>query len=72
MDAIVDYEAFVGQLEQYLLKPRRLKDIARLAIRQALPVPLSKSTADLNSFLPASLIDYLMLKDMKAMLNLTF
>ena len=72
MDAIQDYERFISELERYLLKPRQLKDLARLFIRDHLPTPLSKSTAELGSFLPASLIQYLMLQEMKSTLKLEF
>lgn len=72
MDAIVDYERFIGELETYLLKPRRLKDLARLTIRNSLPCPLSKSIVMLKDYLPHSLIDYLMFKEMKTMLNIAF
>ncbi|CAF3435086.1 unnamed protein product [Rotaria sp. Silwood1] len=72
MDAIVDYERFISQLEFYLLKPRRLKDITRLIIRKNLPLPLSKSTVLLDKYLPFSLIQYLMFVEMKTMLKLEF
>ena len=72
MDAIVDYERFISELERYLLKPRQLKDLARLFIRDHLPRPLCKSTVELGSFLPASLIQYLMLREMKSTLKLEF
>ncbi|CAF0896094.1 unnamed protein product [Adineta steineri] len=72
MDAIVDYEQFMGELERYLLKPRQLKDITRLIIRQNLPCPLSKSIIELENYLPHSLIQYLMLKEMKTVLNIEF
>jgi hypothetical protein len=72
MDAIVDYEQFIGELENYLLKPRQLKDIARLVIRKTLPCPLSKSTVALEKYLPYSLIQYLMLKEMKTILKIEF
>ena len=72
MDAIVDYERFISELEGYLVKPRRLKDIARLVIRKTLPCPLSKSTVELEKYLPSSLIQYLMLKEMKTILNIEF
>lgn len=72
MDAIVDYEHFISEFERYLSKPRQLKDIARILIRKHLPYPLSQSTAQLNNYLPASLIDYLMLKEMKTVLNIYF
>lgn len=72
MDAIIDYEKFIREMELYLLKPRRLKDLTRIAIRRALPCPLSRSMTDLKELLPNSLIDYLMLKEMKTVLNLEF
>lgn len=72
MDAIVDYERFMGELELYLLKPRQLKDIARLTIRKNLSYPLSQSTMLLDKYLPMSLIQYLMFKEMKTALNLDF
>ncbi len=72
MDAIVDYENFIGEFEHYLLKPRQLKDIIRIFIRKNLPYPLSKSIIQLEKYLPSSLIQYLMLKEMKTMLNIEF
>ncbi|CAF0878260.1 unnamed protein product [Rotaria sordida] len=72
MDAIVDYERFIGELEYYLLKPRRLKDITRLIIRKNLSYPLNKSTVLLDKYLPFSLIQYLMFAEMKTMLNIEF
>ncbi|CAF1042847.1 unnamed protein product [Adineta ricciae] len=72
MDAIIDYEKFMSEMERYLVKPRQLKDIARLAIRKTLPCPLSKSIATLENYLPCSLIQYLLLKEMKTVLNLLF
>jgi hypothetical protein len=72
MDAIVDYERFVAELERYLLKPRQLKDISRIVIRKTLPFPLSKSMVQLEKYLPFSLIQYLMLKEMKTVLNIEF
>lgn len=72
MDAIIDYEKFIREMECYLSKPRRLKDIVRLTIRKALPCPLSQSMTQLKDYLPKTLIDYLMLKEMKTMLNLQF
>ena len=72
MDAIVDYEKFVGELERYLSKPRQLKDIARIIIRKNLPFPLSKSIVQLAKYIPSSLIQYLMLTEMKTMLNIEF
>ncbi|CAF3306096.1 unnamed protein product [Rotaria socialis] len=72
MDAIVDYERFVSQLEVYLLKPRQLKDLARLQIRKTLPCPLSKSIVLLKEYVPSSLIDYLMFKEMKTILNIEY
>jgi hypothetical protein len=72
MDAIVDYEHFIGEFERYLLKPRQLKDITRIIIRKNLPYPLSQSTVKLDKYLPSSLIEYLMLKEMKTTLNIEF
>jgi len=72
MDAIVDYEQFICKFERYLLKPRQLKDIIRITIRKTLPCPLSKSIVKLDKHLPSSLIQYLMLKEMKTMLNIEF
>jgi len=72
MDAIVDYEKFIGEFERYLLNPRQLKDIARIMIRKNLPFPLSKSTVKLEKYLPFSLNQYLMLKEMKTVLNIEF
>ncbi len=72
MDAIVDYEQFIGKFEHYLLKPRQLKDIVRITIRKNLPCPLSKSIVKLDKHLPSSLIQYLMLKEMKTILNIEF
>ena len=72
MDAIVDYQNFMAEFEFYLIQPRKLKDIARLSLRKRLPAPLSKSSKDLVQFLPGSLIDYVMLKDMKTALNFDF
>jgi hypothetical protein len=72
MDAIVDYEQFIGKFERYLLKTRQLKDILRIIIRKNLPCPLSKSIVKLDTYLPSSLIQYLMLKEMKTMLNIEF
>jgi hypothetical protein len=72
MDAIVEYEQFVSVLENYLSKPRRLKDITRIMIRNNLPWPLSKSVLELDKHLPPVLIQYLMLKEMKTMLNIEF
>jgi hypothetical protein len=72
MDAIVDYEQFMNEFERYLLKPRQLKDITRLIIRKNLSYPLSQSTMTLEKYLPSSLIQYLMLKEMKTMLNIEF
>lgn len=72
MDAIVDYEKFIGEFERYLLKPRQLKDLVRIIIRKNLPCPLSKTINQLENYLPSSLIQYLMLKEMKTMLNIRF
>lgn len=72
MDAIVDYEHFIGEFECYLSKPRQLKDILRIIIRKNLPYPLSKSMVKLESSLPSSLIQYLMLKEMKTNLKIEF
>ena len=70
MDAIVDYEQFIDELERYLSKPRSLKDITRLTIRKNLSCPLSKSIILLDKYLPFSLLQYLMFKEMKTMLNI--
>ncbi len=72
MDAIVDYEQFIGEFERYLLKPRQLKDILRIIIRKNLPYPLSKSIVKLEKYLPSSVLQYLMLKEMKTVLNIEF
>lgn len=72
MNAIVDYEHFISEFERYLLKPRQLKDIARIHIRRHLPLPLSKTMIQLQEYLPHSLIQYLMLNEMKNILNIAF
>lgn len=72
MDAIVDYEHFISEFERYLSKPRQLKDIARIMIRKNVPCPLSQSMERLKNYLPFSLIEYLMLQEMKTVLNIQF
>lgn len=72
MKAIVEYEHFIGEFERYLLQPRQLKDIARIYIRKNVPLPLSKTMVELRNYLPSSLIDYLMLNEMKNVLNIQF
>lgn len=72
MDAIADYEHFTNELESYLSKPRTLKDLSRLFLRKLLPLPLSQGAIGLTSLLPRSLIDYLLLSDMKGSLKLNF
>ncbi|CAF0788167.1 unnamed protein product [Didymodactylos carnosus] len=70
MNAIYDYERFVKFYETYLNTPRKLKDIARLTIRKQLPCPISVAVTDLNERLPQSLIKYLLLDEMKHILQL--